>query len=481
MPTIVSISRRVVWGLLLLLGAAAFLHLNADFPHHSRWIDDSARYTDEGWYASGALNHILTGHWLREGDFNPVVTIPVWSALLEVIFHFAGISLALARALAVLFMAGTVLTAGLLMGGNHRRLAPAFMLLLGASPLLFFFSRSAILESPLLFFLTASALAANTSRPPWLRSVSCGLLFALAMMVKSSAPFVAPAIFYLLWFRNRQDKRRLVRAIFLPFLTVLACYGCYWLLCIHSHAADFRTLHGENRLYLGVRSIEKAIRVVYRSITWLDPVFFPLAVFTVAMSFGRLRMLWREPLFGFAILWYLGYSAFLVVHFDAGPHYFAMLVLPTMLLVVLLLDALEQEQARLGNTLGALALLVVVINVGYIVKLMLHPDYTLQSACLHIRQQIDADPAATPLVIGHGAMQTTYYTHIPALDDIGSMPVSEKLAVDHPGWFVTYSDNLALTIQPGVPGNYTFIEKGSYPVFDNPDRRSLLLYRIEKK
>src|SRR5580658_4541561 len=136
--------------LLVLLAAAGFLHLGADFPNHSRYIDDAAKFTDEGWYASGALNHHLTGHWLRPGDFNPMVTIPVWSVLLDAVFHFTGISLPVARGIAFLFTLGTVVIAGRLIARDHPRLAPAMMVLLLASPILYAFSHLAILEAPLL-------------------------------------------------------------------------------------------------------------------------------------------------------------------------------------------------------------------------------------------------------------------------------------------------------------------------------------------
>jgi hypothetical protein len=48
-------ANRFIWALLALLVVLGFLHLGADFPNHSRWIDDPAKFTDEGWWASGAM------------------------------------------------------------------------------------------------------------------------------------------------------------------------------------------------------------------------------------------------------------------------------------------------------------------------------------------------------------------------------------------------------------------------------------------
>src|SRR5271167_2461100 len=76
------------------------LHLNADFPNHSPWMD-WAKYTDEGWYGDGAIRHFQRGHWHVPGDFNPAAALPVWPLLEGALFRFTGVSLVAARALTV--------------------------------------------------------------------------------------------------------------------------------------------------------------------------------------------------------------------------------------------------------------------------------------------------------------------------------------------------------------------------------------------
>src|SRR5258708_6877369 len=91
--------------ILLLLVSAVFLglhslHLSADFPNHSPWMDWS-KYTDEGWYGDAAIRHFQRGHWYVPGDFNPAAALPVWPLLESAVFHYTGVSLAAARALTV--------------------------------------------------------------------------------------------------------------------------------------------------------------------------------------------------------------------------------------------------------------------------------------------------------------------------------------------------------------------------------------------
>jgi len=493
LPTIVGVPRWCIWIVLVLLAGFAFQHLSADFPNHSRWMDDSAKFTDEGWWASGAINHILTGHWLLPGGYNPMVAVPLWSMLMEVVFHFAGINVAVARGVAFSFTIGTVLAGGALMARDHRSLAPGLMLLIGTSPLLYFFSRSAILEASLIFFLTSAALAAYATSPPGIvRSILCGVLFTLAMLAKSSALFVAPAILYLLWFphchfwssqlaADRAHRTRALLAVAIPALTFILCYGLYWLLFVHTHPVDVRTLYDNNKPVLDLRSVEKSARLVYRCFTWLDPVLFPVAVVAVILSIRRLPVLWQDPLFGFAVLSFLGYSGFMVWHFDASPRYFAVLVVPVMILVVLLLNALELRMPAAFKALGALVLLAVIVNIAYIARLLAHPEYTLRDACLKIRSQIDSDPSVNRLVIGHGVVETTYFTHIPALDDLGSMPMVQKMDLYHPGWAVVWSDDVGILALPSVAHSYAFTELGKYSVFDQPRRGFLVLYRIHAR
>src|SRR5271154_25569 len=110
----------------LLLATAIFfavhaLHLNADFPNHSPWMD-WAKYTDEGWYGDGAIRHFQRGHWHVPGDFNPAAALPVWPLLEGALFRFTGVSLVAARALTVSIF-GLILLASYLLLRRWRSLS----------------------------------------------------------------------------------------------------------------------------------------------------------------------------------------------------------------------------------------------------------------------------------------------------------------------------------------------------------------------
>src|ERR1700676_1408294 len=97
------VGRAAEFVLLLLAGIFIFLHalhLDADFPNNSPWMDWS-KYTDEGWYGDAAIRHFQRGHWYVPGDFNPAAALPIWPLLEAPLFRFTGVSLAAARALTV--------------------------------------------------------------------------------------------------------------------------------------------------------------------------------------------------------------------------------------------------------------------------------------------------------------------------------------------------------------------------------------------
>jgi 4-amino-4-deoxy-L-arabinose transferase-like glycosyltransferase len=422
----------------------------------------------------------------------------LWSLLLTPLFHITGIHAIDARALAFLFTVGTVLVSGALISRAGRpHLAAVTMILTGASPVLFFFSRLAILEPALLFFLTAAALAAcprltpgqdlgtDTPQPASaLRGFLCGLLLTLAMLTKTSAIFVMPAVFFLLWFPYRAlwaaaaGRNAAFRALAIPALTFAVCYGAYWLLVIHAHPVDIHVFYHETSPSLGLQSLEKAARVVYRSITWLDPILFPALLFFAVVSWRRIVQLARDPLFGFAILFYLGYAAFMVLHFDAEPHYFTVLAVPMVLLIVLLLDAIRSDAPQTAKLLDFCILLALVVNLGYDARLLAHPEYTLRDAAMQIRSRIQQDANANRLVIGHGAIETTLFNQVRALDDLGSMSVPEKMDLYRPGWIVVWSTDTAVFQDPSVTSRVLITSAGRFPAMDNPKRDALLLYSV---
>src|ERR1700722_1775389 len=178
-----------IW--LIPIGVFAILHalnLLADFPNHSPWIFDWAKYTDEGWYGNAAIRAHLFGSWYVKGDFNPAPSVPVWPFLEWLLFFFTGVSLVAARALTVgFFVINLVLSYLLLRVRGARWMALLALTLIVTSPFLYAFSRLAILEPMLTAFLLAAlnlAIRLPRLKRPIAASIGIGLLFTLMLLSK---------------------------------------------------------------------------------------------------------------------------------------------------------------------------------------------------------------------------------------------------------------------------------------------------------
>ncbi len=474
--------QRVLLGIGVVLLALRFVHLSADFPNHCRWHDDWARYTDEGWYASGAIHKALLGHWLVPYDFNPIVTIPGWPLLLHILFHFTGVSLVAARAVDAAFSVVASVLLALLVARSRPRWGMLAFLLMASSPIVFVFSRLALLEVPVMAFVLAALLAAPLpGQKSVLRSVLCGTLLLAAVLVKSTAVFLIVAVCGYIIQQHRIAKARRPWVSPRTTLIVFTAGMClYTLIVVHPHMVDFNTLKSQNGFTFNRESWEKLARAFYRALTWTDPVLYPLALLATGAACTRLPSIRRDPLFPLATLWGAGVILFAVSHVDAGPRYFALLAVPVVVLTVLLLDALSVSARSLYRPALAVVGVATLLNLGYIARLMARPTYTMVQASHDMAALIHASGDAHPLVFGHGAEESTFFTHIEAVDDIGSIPPASKLDLYHPGWAAVWSDDQTLS-RPEIASRYRAVPVQSWAVMDDPLRSHLLLFRLQQR
>jgi hypothetical protein len=118
-------------------------------------------------------------------------------------------------------------------------------------------------------------------------------------------------------------------------------------------------------------------------------------------------------------------------------------------------------------------------NIVYIAKLASHRQYTLARASTDIRGIIDQHPESPRLMIGHGAIEVTFFNHVPAINEFGSEPLSEKLDTYRPGWILVWEDAVDFPSSPEVRSRYAVVPRGVFPALDQVGRRRLLLYQLQ--
>jgi hypothetical protein len=480
-----------------------FVHLTADFPNHSPWMDWS-KYTDEGWYGDAAIRHYVSGHWYWKGDFNPAVALPVWPAIELLVFKFTGVSVTAARALTLVVFGFTLITLYLLIqrhtrprnsGSGQPLAAPMAVLFLCTSPFLFVFERMAILE-PLLVALTALGLLTASEMHPIhlqgrrLRGVGRALLLTLILpgliLTKTTGICLFPAIFYMMWARAGYRLRPALRLAVPPAIAGAALWCAYFFLFVRPHyLADYQYLFSANA-YTGI-GLEPIAKVILNTITdgaWMGVLIYATFFAVIALSlFWRPRIL-TNPLFPSLLLWIGGYFAFLAYHNNLQPRYYMVVAVPITVVVAMGIDSFRQAQSRAGGLVASIACGVLVLaiavpdavqQIGY----LRHPTYEFEAAAQGIKQVVLADKTHSHLILSISGSDLTLMTGLPSIDDdFGTYNMDVRVRQYRPGWYAAWNDvedDKADAITP----TYQMKRVAAFPAYDDPDRNLLILYRLD--
>ena len=498
---------QVITALLLIVSAIFFalhfVHLTADFPNHSPWMDWS-KYTDEGWYGDAAIRHYVSGNWYWKGDFNPAVALPVWPAIELLVFKFTGVTVTAARAL-TLAVFGFTLVALYFLIQRHTRprngqsgqslAAPIAVFFLCTSPYLFVFERMAILE-PLLIALTALGLLVASDMDPIrlyagrLRGVLPALLLALVfpglVLTKTTGICLFPAIFYMIWARAAYRLRPALRLALPPAIGGAVLWCAYFFLFVRPHyLEDYRYLFSANA-YTGI-GLEPIAKVILNTISdgaWMGTLLYITFFVVIALAlFWRPRVL-TNPLFPSLLLWIGGYFAFLAYHNNLQPRYYLVVAVPITVVVAMGIDSFRQAQNRVGVTVAsvacsALVLAIAIPDAVQQIGFLRHPTYEFEAAAQGIKRIVFADKTHSHLILSISGSDLTLMTGLPSIDDdFGTYDMDVRVKQYQPGWYAAWNDvedDKADAITP----MYQMKRVAAFPAYDDPDRNLLILYRLD--
>jgi 4-amino-4-deoxy-L-arabinose transferase-like glycosyltransferase len=493
-----------IW--LVVIGSFSILHalnLGADFPNHSPWIFDWAKFTDEGWYGNAAVRAHLFGNWYMPGDFNPAPAVPVWPFLEWLLFFFTGVSIEAARGLAIaFFFANLLLSYLLLRASGPRWMALLAVTLLVTSPFLYCFSRLAILE-PMLTTLMLGALNLAVRlarlRRPALVSASIGLLFTLMMLTKTTAVFLLPALGWAMLVPLCRERRLASRCCLAAAVTFLATFGLWMALVIHfGLLPDYKYLFFVNQypkpseFYWPLVSFWWSLH----GTLWVDRFLIPLAGMLVACTllaaaFGKRgswgRRILADPVFGSSVWAATGYILFMTYQDHPQPRYFAVVAFFCFFVVAqgteALLSQAEPKLRHLGWILAIFAAAAAGLNGAWTLNYAAHPEYTFVTAAQRLTRYIDEHPNGKRLLVSISGDEISLITHLPAIcDDFGTptaaMPdLPSKLAHYEPGWFATWND-LDLGTLEDIHTHFSLEQVASFRAFDHPERNLLVLFKL---
>ncbi len=487
------------WAAIAALVALHFVHLRADFPNFSPWMD-YAKYTDEGWYGNAAIREALFGQWRLPGDFNPAAALPVWPLLLRAGFAVGGVSVVTARALGLCVFAGDLLLSYALLrqAAASRVVALAGVSFLAASAYLWAFSRLAILEPLMLLFLMLSWLLvgdARSTRPGAgrahrVRMLAAGLALTLAVLTKTTAIFLVPSTLSIAWaaYGYRMSREALghtVRDLAWVAVGGLVPWAAYYLLVVHPHfAADYHYLFSANRWDQPKTASGWLWAFWYAAhgSLWVDPILCGVALGVAVLGIVSRPTLWRQPLVVASALSSLGYIFFTGWHNNPQPRYYEVVAYPLVFVSCLGAAALWRSGGRVMQGLGVLAWIAFAVtlamNVQGTAHFVRHPDYTLVRTARGVTRYIDRHPNGRRMLLSISGDQIMLMTHLPAIcDDFGTTDLPYRLHQYQPGWYAAWNE-----IDPGtledLHTQYSLEQVAKFHALDDEDRDVLILYKL---
>lgn len=463
------------------------LHLRADFPNFSPWMDYS-KYTDEGWYGSAAIRYYLDGSWRLPGDFNPAAALPVWPLLEGMIFRFTGVSLIAARVLVLIVFAGNLLLTYALIRTHHRQtIALLGTTVVAASAFLYAFSRLAILEPLLIFWMLLSWLLAlyvpklSSATSRFLLLVAIGAVICLQIFTKTTAIFLIPATFYLLWFAAHYKLKAFLEYLAVVVAAAFIPSGAYYFFVVSPrYLSDYQYLFQANKWVqpttMGgwITSFWNALHGTF----WIDKTLPLLAVALLVLSFRWLRKLWSNPLFVASLLASAGYIFFIGWHNNMQPRYYQIVAFPIIIVVCIGTDYLLGMRRWIGVAVLTVIVAGIALNLRLIAHFMRHTDHTFVVAAGRLTRYIDQHPNGNRLLLSISGANITLITHLPSIcDDFGTYDLPYRLHTYQPGWYAAWNE-----IDPGTLEDlhslYSLQRVARFHAFDDEDRNVLILYKL---
>jgi len=480
--------RFILLAIAAALSVARFLHLSADFPNWSPWMQDQAKFTDEGWWASAAVRHALSGHWYVAGDYNPAAALPVWPILLGGLFHFTGVRVVAARAFTVAVAISTLFVVYRLVRRYTRAdsYAPALLavVLLAASPFAFVFSRLAILETLVVFEFCLLLLAASfASLKRFWPLAAMAALTTVMLLTKTTSALVIPAAIWIAWCAMERKAAGLARAVVALAVLPAALVKCYEVLIARlGFGQDYHYFFSVNAMpEFDWRQTIPALHDLFLNCFWIDRVLYPVGLCILVVTVAWKRKLWSNPLFAAAWMVIVIQALFIVRRQDDyAPRYFLVMLAPLIWVVVLTFGELMQRARKTALLLLLFMAISITSNVVMTSQFLTHRDYDFRDAAVAIAGMIRSHPEQSQLMLGVSGPQISLMTGIPAINDFyGMQDGAEKLERYQPGWYLAWNgidaDNQAML------AGYRLEKVASYPAFDDDDRTTLILYKMVRR
>jgi hypothetical protein len=157
------------------------------------------------------------------------------------------------------------------------------------------------------------------------------------------------------------------------------------------------------------------------------------------------------------------------------------MLVPFATIVALVTDRLRESGARAVYLVTFASVCgIFVMNFWMVVSFLLHPTFQFYDAAVAIGRIVRQETGADSVVLGVSGADLSLMTGLPSISDVyGSVPLAEKIATYHPGWFLAW--NSVNSAQLRALEGYRLVKVATYPVFDDDERDQLILFRLDPR
>lgn len=415
--------------------ALRLVNLRADYPldypapQARIFLRDGFLYTDEGWYAAGALRWFRTGDWYLAGDLNIALVLPVHQLMHAAMFALMGPTIEAARLTGVVSMLLGCVSTYLLVRRFEAPWVAWLSVTLMATNLFFFaHNRVAIAENATLMWTTAAALAVAhaTGRRAWVMATLAGLSLLAATLTKTPAILLAP--FLALGIVGLNGWRSLVGwgagSVFGAI--VLGGYLAWQAFIAHHFPEDIAYFNLINVQMRSIRSLYDfyvTAYFFYYHLVFVDRTFY----WFIMVGIGAMLLLSPRfrahplavPALGILLWWFLAFT----LYGNRQFRYFVAIGPAVAVLVAVgfafVWRARRQSpiQCLLAWGLAICFAITIATNSAYIVTAMSFPRYSTAEAAHRVASTIERSYPEHRALLGHTACSLALFEDLVPIND----------------------------------------------------------------
>lgn len=499
----------------VLMLAARFVDLRADYPldyptpQARSFLRDGFLYSDEGWYAAGALRWYRTGDWYLAGDLNLAVVLPIQQLMHAVSFTLLGANIEAARTTGLVSLMGACVLTYLLV----RRFEAPWVALLAVSTMAaneFFFAhnRIAIGENPMMLWTTAAALAATYAKGPRAAAFAAmaGVLLLLGTLTKTPAillaPFMALGIVALSGWRSMGGW--VAGTIFGAI--VLGGYLVWQSAMLHyfPHDVDyFNAINVRMRAVTSPYAFSVTAYFFFFQLAMVDRVYYWFILVGVSSLMLLSRSFRNHPLMlpclGIVVWWFLVFS----LYGNRQFRYFVAIAPAVAILVAVGLRFLWEARAHsplqrvLAWSVALSFAATMAMGAATIITALCFPRYSTAEAAHWIAATMHRTDAGNNVLLGHTSCTIALYEDLIPLNDLYMTgPLEERLDAFRPRFLlaetpVDYAPWVAMMERtdrdPRSPvrrlevlrARYRIVELAQLRILRNYSDRDFRFYRLD--